>query len=166
MEFRQGTIDDLNNICNLVASAIKAMEEQGIDQWDEVYPTREDFVNDIINGTLYAVMEKSRLIAIYVINTECDSEYLNVEWECNGETACIIHRLCVLPEVQNRGIGKIILNHIENQLQNTEFESVRLDVFSENSYAIRLYEKSGYVRRGYADWRKGRFWLMEKKLKK
>ena len=76
MEFRQGTIDDLNNICSLIAEAIKTMEEQGIHQWDEVYPTREDFANDIINGTLYTVTEKSRLVAIYVISTEYDSEYL------------------------------------------------------------------------------------------
>ena len=161
MEFRQGTIDDLNNICILIEAAIKTMEAQGIHQWDGLYPTREDFVNDIINGTLYTVSEKRRLIAIYVISTEYDSEYLNGEWECNGETACIIHRLCVAPEVQNRGIGKMILNHIENQLQNKGVESVRLDVFSENSHAISLYEKSGYIRRGHADWRKGRFWLME-----
>ena len=164
MEFRQGTIDDLNNICSLIEVAIKAMEAQEIHQWDELYPTREEFVNDINNGTLYTVTERVQLIAIYVISTEYDSAYLNGEWEYNGETACIIHRLCVAPEVQNRGIGKIVLNHIENQLLNMGFKSVRLDVFSENPYAISMYEKNGYIRCGYADWRKGRFWLMEKKL--
>ena len=99
MEFRQGTIDDLNNICSLIEAAIKAMEAQGIHQWDELYPTREDFVKDISNGTLYTVTERGQLIAIYVISTEYDSAYLNGEWEYNGETACIIHRLCVSPEV-------------------------------------------------------------------
>ena len=34
MEFRRGTIADLNNICTLIAAAIKTMEEQGIHQWD------------------------------------------------------------------------------------------------------------------------------------
>lgn len=164
MEFRQGTTDDLDNICSLTESAIKTMEAQGIHQWDEVYPSREDFMKDIINGTLYTVTENNRLIAFYVISTEYDPQYLYVKWECNGETACIIHRLCVASEVQNRGIGKKILSHIENQLRNKGFESVRLDVFSENPFAIRLYEKCGYIRRGHADWRKGRFWLMEKKL--
>ena len=33
------------------------MEEQVIHQWDKVYPTREDFANDIANGTLYTVEE-------------------------------------------------------------------------------------------------------------
>ena len=140
------------------------MEEKGIHQWDAIYPTKEDFANDIINDTLYTVTEGAQLIAIYTVNTEYNPEYLNAKWTYNGEMTCIIHRLCVSPEVQNRGIGKIVLNHIENQLQNMGFESVRLDVFSENPYAIRLYEKCGYVKRGYSDWRKGRFWLMEKKL--
>lgn len=164
MEFRQGTMDDLKSICSLIAEAIETMEKQGIHQWDEIYPTREDFANDITNGTLYTVTEESWLIAIYTISTEYEPEYLNAEWKCNGEMTCIIHRLCVSPEVQNRGIGKIVLNHIENQLQNMGFKSVRLDVFSENPYAISMYEKNGYIRCGYADWRKGRFWLMEKKL--
>lgn len=164
MEFRRGTIEDLDHICCLIESAIKRMEAQGIHQWDEVYPSREDFVHDIINGILYTVTENNRLIAIYVISTEYDPQYSNGKWECDGETACIIHRLCVAPEVQNRGIGRKLLSHIEDQLRNKGFESVRLDVFSENPFAIRLYEKSGYIRRGHADWRKGRFWLMEKKL--
>lgn len=141
MEFRQGTIDDLNNICKLITAAINTMEEKGIHQWDAIYPTKEDFANDIINDTLYTVTEGAQLIAIYTINTEYNPEYLNTKWTYNGEMTCIIHRLCVSPEVQNRGIGKIVLNHIENQLQNIGVESVRLDVFSENPYAIRLYEK-------------------------
>lgn len=141
MEFRQGTIDNLNNICKLITAAINTMEEKGIHQWDAIYPTKEDFANDIINDTLYTVTEGAQLIAIYTINTEYNPEYLNTKWTYNGEMTCIIHRLCVSPEVQNRGIGKIVLNHIENQLQNIGVESVRLDVFSENPYAIRLYEK-------------------------
>ena len=131
MEFRQGTIEDLDHICCLMESAIKRMEAQGIHQWDEVYPSREDFVHDIINGILYTVTENNRLIAIYVISTEYDPQYSNGKWECDGETACIIHRLCVAPEVQNRGIGRKLLSHIEDQLRNKGFESVRLDVFSE-----------------------------------
>jgi len=57
-----------------------------------------------------------------------------------------------------------MLSHIEEQIKNMGYSSVRLDVFSKNPYAIRLYEKNGYKKRGYADWRKGRFFLMEKTL--
>ena len=44
------------------------------------------------------------------------------------------------------------------------YESVRLDVFTKNPFAQKLYRNNGYKVRGYADWRKGRFDLMEKEL--
>ena len=44
------------------------------------------------------------------------------------------------------------------------YQSIRLDVFSENPFAQKLYRKNGYVTRGSAEWRKGRFDLMEKIL--
>lgn len=40
----------------------------------------------------------------------------------------------------------------------------RLDAFTENPFALKLYDNLGYSRVGYADWRKGRFYLMEKYL--
>ena len=162
MEYQLGKPEQLDDICSLIAAAVKTMENQGILQWDELYPTREDFAEDISKGTLYTVREKDTLIAIYVISTECDSAYLNGKWEYGEKTACILHRLCVSPTVQNQGIGTAVLKHIEKQVKDLGFESIRLDVFSKNPKAMKLYEKNGYQRRGYADWRKGRFWLMEK----
>lgn len=164
MEYRLGKMEDIDSICSLIADAIKAMEQKGIYQWDDIYPLKEDFVDDIQKGTLYVATEQDKLLGIYVISTECDEEYQNGKWECAEETACIIHRLCVSPNVQNQGVGNTMLNHMEQQLRERHFKSVRLDVFTENPYAVRLYEKNGYVQRGYVNWRKGRFLLMEKKL--
>lgn len=164
MEYRLGKLDDLENICCLVRAAIHTMEKQGIKQWDELYPTREDFMKDIHKKTLFVAMEEKKLAAIYVISRECDDAYRKCTWDNSEDTSCIIHRLCVSPEYQNMGLGKQILKHIEEQLRTLGYESVRLDVFAENPYALKLYEKAGYKRRGTADWRKGRFWIMEKTL--
>ena len=53
---------------------------------------------------------------------------------------------------------------IENQIKEMGYQSVRLDTFTENPFAQRLYLHNGYESRGYANWRKGKFDLMEKKL--
>lgn len=164
MEYRLGTLEDLDNICNMISEAIDNMEYNGIHQWDELYPARYDFEEDIRNNTLYTVSDDNGLVAIYVISKECDEEYDKCIWEMDRDSACIIHRLCVSPKASNKGIGKAVLIHIEKQLKKLGFESVRLDVFSENPYALKLYEHNGYVKRGHADWRKGRFYLMEKGL--
>ena len=179
MNYRLGRLEDVEEISKMVDSAKVLMPSQGIEQWDEIYPAKEDFEDDIEKKTLYVVMDddsntesgftesdgavtETNLAAIYVISTECDDAYENGSWEYDN--ACIIHRLCMSPDYQNKGIGKKLLNKIEDQLADMGFDSVRLDVFSENPFALRLYENNGYEKRGHADWRKGRFYLMEKKI--
>ena len=173
MNYRLGRLEDVEEISRMVDSAKELMSSQGIEQWDEIYPAKEDFEDDIKKQTLYVAIDDgtsensdkltdSNLAAIYVISTESDDAYNNASWE--DDNACIIHRLCVAPGQQNKGIGKKLLDKIEGQLVDMGFDSVRLDVFSENPFALRLYEKNGYERRGHADWRKGRFYLMEKKI--
>ena len=162
MNYRLATWEDLTEISNMIEAAKQLMSEQGIEQWDDIYPVCEDFEEDIKKKTMYVAMKDAQLAAIYVISEECDDEYLKCEWE--NQKPCIIHRFCVSPSFQNNGIGAIVLNHIETQLVESGYDSVRLDVFTQNPYALRLYEKNGYIKRGYADWRKGRFLLMEKKL--
>ena len=162
MHYRLATIDDLPDICNMIEAAKHLMSEQGIEQWDDIYPAYEDFEEDIKKKTLYVAMHDDLLAAIYVISEECDDEYLKCNWE--NKKPCIIHRFCVSPAMQHNGIGAKVLGHIETQLIEDGYDSVRLDVFTQNPYALRLYEKNGYVKRGHADWRKGRFLLMEKRI--
>jgi len=65
---------------------------------------------------------------------------------------------------KNKGIGKQVLKHIEEQAAELSYISIRLDVYTQNPYALKLYINSGYEERGFADWRKGRSILMEKTL--
>ena len=43
-------------------------------------------------------------------------------------------------------------------------EAVNLKSTSSVHSHLETLEKNGYIRRGYADWRKGRFYLMEKSI--
>lgn len=54
--------------------------------------------------------------------------------------------------------------YIENELRKQGVKAIRLDAFEKNPYALKLYEKLGFEKVGHAQWRKGRFLLMEKKL--
>lgn len=164
MELRLGRLEDIDMISAMISKAIKEMESDGIYQWDELYPTGEDFTADISGGNLYVALEKEKIAAIYVISDESDDEYNNADWKCPKETAYVLHRFCVSPDFQNRGLGKQLLVKIEAQIKEMGYTSVRLDVFSQNPYALSLYRHNGYEARGYADWRKGRFILMEKEL--
>ena len=76
----------------------------------------------------------------------------------------VIHRLCVSSHFQKQGIGTRTVQHIEEQAKNIGAETIRLDAFTLNPHALKLYEKLGYREVGIANFRKGKFYLMEKKL--
>jgi len=164
IRYRLGKYEDLEAITVLIQETIKEMEKHGIYQWDEIYPTVEDFEEDIKKGNLYVVEKNEEVMALYVISDESDEAYHYAEWKYPNETSLVLHRFCVSPSFQNRGIGKKVLMEIESQIRNGGYDSIRLDVFTKNPYAQRLYRNNGYEVRGFAEWRKGRFDLMEKHL--
>lgn len=140
------------------------MERQHIFQWDDLYPAKADFLNDIRKHQLFIGLLDYDIAVVYTVNKEFDEEYQNGKWNYPDCEYRIIHRLCVNPAYQNRGIATQTLSHIEKELQKLGVEAVRLDVFSRNPFALSLYLSKGYEKVGFADWRKGRFYLMEKLL--
>ena len=161
---RKAAMTDIDEISRLIESAVRQMEKDGIDQWDKLYPAKKDFIADIGKGELYIGELHDEIAVVYALNKECDAQYRNGAWRYGGEDYCVIHRLCVAPACQNQGIARTTLQDIENRLKRRGIKAVRLDVFSGNPYALKLYADSGYAKVGTADWRKGRFFLMEKQL--
>ncbi|MCR5724666.1 MAG: GNAT family N-acetyltransferase [Treponema sp.] len=164
MEFKKAAETDLEEIMRLVQSAVTHMNEAGIHQWDDIYPAKEDFLSDIKAGSLYKGSADGGIAVLFALNTCQDEAYLTADWSYTGTSFSVLHRLCVHPDFQHQGRAKETLDWIEAHLKARGVKAVRLDVFSENPYALRLYEKAGYRQTGTADWRKGRFYLMEKVL--
>ena len=162
LQYRKATITDLEEIYSLVALAIDTMVQNDILQWDEIYPTKEDFRNDISHNHLYVGLVDGRIVVVYALNQECEEEYQNGSWKYSNEPFYVLHRLCVNPDFQNRGVAKQTLLHIETELLKNDIHAIRLDAFCNNPYALRLYDSLHYSRVGHANWRKGRFYLMEK----
>lgn len=53
---------------------------------------------------------------------------------------------------------------IESIIQSKGIETIRLDAFSQNPIALRMYENLGYKKVGEVNFRKGLFYLYEKKI--
>lgn len=162
LHYRKATLYDLEEIYNLVFHAIDVMVSQNILQWDELYPTKEDFRIDINKKQLYVGLAYEQIAVVFTLNQECEEEYKNGRWEHPNVPFYIVHRLCVNPKFQNQGIAKHTLLYIEETLLKKNIHAIRLDAFCNNPFSLKLYDSLHYSRVGYADWRKGRFYLMEK----
>ena len=106
----------------------------------------------------------NQIASVFVLNQECDPEYSVGNWKNNDTSFAVVHRLCVNPDFQRTGIGTRTILAAEALLTNMGIKSVRLDAFSENPAALRLYEKLGYQNTGRVNFRKGLFYLFEKSL--
>ena len=85
---------DLNLLCNLLQDCIDDMRAHGIDQWDDVYPSRATLLADIQSGTAYvATLFEAQLVGFLVLNEYQNPEYAHVAWTINGVPTAVVHRL-------------------------------------------------------------------------
>ena len=156
--------EDLDIVISIFTDAINEMNSTGIYQWDSIYPTRNTLEEDIKKKQLYIGIYEGTVVSAYVLNQEHDEQYANGAWKYPNSTYYVVHRLCVNPRFQNKGIGTLTMLHIENEVKKMGVDTIRLDAFTLNPYAVKMYEKLGYSKVGLANWRKGKFYLMEKKI--
>lgn len=164
MEIRKADLSDLDEIIEIYKNVIITMEKNNIHQWDEIYPNSSILNEDILNDEMYVGVIDNIIVSVAVLNSEFDEQYINGKWQYSNKNFAIVHRLCVNPFYQNKKIGNKTMLMIEELLRNEGIESIRLDAFSENPYALKMYEKLGYKKVGEVTWRKGLFYLFEKRI--
>jgi len=161
---RKGKIEDTQSIMNIIKTATLDMESKNIHQWDEIYPDEAVINEDIVNGNLYVNEEDGIISALIVLNEDQAEEYGDLNWKYISEKQLVIHRLCVDAKAQGGGIARKLLEYAENFAVKNGYGAIRLDAFTQNERALRLYEKNGYEKVGSVEFRKGEFYCYEKDL--
>lgn len=154
---------DLTDVVGLFTGTVRKLKDAGIEQWDEIYPDKGILEEDIVSGQMYLCEIQKTIASAFTLNCECEAEYGNGKWRFDG-SYMVVHRLCVNPSLQNQGIGTKTMIIVEDMLRVHGIKAVRLDAFSLNPYALKTYEKLGYIKVGEVNWRKGLFYLYEKAL--
>lgn len=145
---REGTIKDIDAILNITKTCARHMINKQIYQWNEHYPNKKAFENDIIRKELVVIETKSELIGCITLSTFMDDEYIPVSWLTPNENNLYVHRLAVHPEFQGKGFAQKLMDYAENYAKTNSFASIRLDTFSKNERNQKFYEVRGYQRLG------------------
>ncbi|HBF38123.1 MAG TPA: hypothetical protein DDW50_12465 [Firmicutes bacterium] len=80
MQIRLASLKDIVAIMKLIKNCIQDMESQDIYQWNEYYPTKEIFEEDIQSRSLYILEDKNSCLGIISINDDQSPEYQEVVW--------------------------------------------------------------------------------------
>jgi GNAT superfamily N-acetyltransferase len=156
---------DLDDILVLARSCIEEMRGRGIEQWDEVYPARDTFESDVAAGTLYAAWcGPGCLAGVFTLDEYQTPDWAAVPWTILGLRTAVVHRLMVAPHYQGQGMARQLMRYAESEASTAGYEVMRLDAFSLNPQALRLYQTLGYREVGSGNFRKGVFRCFEKRL--
>ena len=109
--------------------------------WDFDYPDKEIVEADILEESLYVLRNDSNRIIAVAAAGKC-SELDELSW--SSSKPCDLARIGVLSEMQNHGIGTIILQNVMNEVRQRGFDGIRMLVSKRNPSALALYEKNGF----------------------
>src|SRR5213075_3263091 len=70
-----------------------------------------------------------------------------VAWSAR-EPALVVHRLCVDPSEQQKGVARQLMDFTESYAASHGYRSVRLDAYSGNPRAVDFYRRRGYREAG------------------
>lgn len=164
MVFRKAELTEATQVFSIYRTAISRMQASGIDQWDDAYPTQAVIEQDIANGEMTIGLIDDIIACAFVLNKEQWEGYENGDWQYSNLPFSVLHRLCVNPIYQGKGVAKQAIRYIETFLKSEGVDVLRLDSFPQNLNAVKLYENQNYIKVGEAAFRKGIFYLYEKKL--
>jgi GNAT superfamily N-acetyltransferase len=162
---RRGHQDDLARVVELLRECVQQMWADGIDQWDDVYPTAATLTADVAGGSLYVASAQGAPIAgAFAIDERQEPEYAEVPWSVQAPRVAVVHRLMVHPRWQGRGLGPFLMRFAELRARQLGYRALRLDAFTRNTRSLRLYQRLGYRDAGPVTFRKGLFRCFEKDL--
>jgi GNAT superfamily N-acetyltransferase len=138
---------DLPALMALMGRIIPLMQADGIFQWDDTYPSEQDFANDIQLGQLWVAEQPGALAGVVAITTDQYPEYVQAGLNINEE-AMVAHRLAVDPAYRGTGVGVALMQQVETVARANGVSVLRVDTNTQNPATQRLLPKLGYTLAG------------------
>lgn len=148
MNFTLANHKDLPPIMNIFHEAQLYLASQGVDQWQNGYPTENLIINDISNEENYVVKNENDIImGTTMFTTQPEPTYKTIEgtWLTNENAKYgVIHRMAVNNNFRKSGIAKFIFSQCEQILKDQNVASMRIDTHEDNKGMRNLLKKLGY----------------------
>jgi ribosomal protein S18 acetylase RimI-like enzyme len=144
LQIRAANTQDINALLIITKACAKYMIANNIFQWNENYPNKKAFENDVHRNELYVLLDANEIVGCIVVSNLMDEEYKTVNWATSNDTNVYIHRLAIHPKNQGKGYAQHLMEFAETYAIENNYRSIRLDTFSKNLRNQKFYELRGY----------------------
>ncbi|MCC3866648.1 GNAT family N-acetyltransferase [Terrisporobacter mayombei] len=140
---RKASLNDVNNIMDIIKSTVKEMKTYNNTQWDENYPQAKDFTEDVESGDLYVQDEDGQIKGFICINYIEPIEYEDLSWGSKNK-AMVIHRMAVNTNHRQQGVATKLMNFAEELALENNVVYLKTDTYSTNTKMNSLFKKCGF----------------------
>ena len=151
IEYEEKYLDDVRDLLVELEEYIVSIDKDNLDQVGNNYREQmalydlEEVKNN--SGKCYLALEGSQVIGLImgIIPKYDQVDYLDYKCPKRGR----ITELIVTKKVRSNGVGRKLMDKIEEYFKDNNCEYVFVDVFAYNDNAINFYDKKGYHSRMY-----------------
>lgn len=152
MEFRQGTLNDLEEIHQIMLEGIQYLKSQGSPQWQDGYgPTKVKIKEDIENHSCYVLVnEDQEITGTIALIQGVDPAYTAISegnWEGRGPYIAL-HRVATRQQFRGQGIALQLLTNSLIECTRLGVLDVRIDTHRLNIPMQKVIKKVGFTYRG------------------
>ncbi|WP_283679979.1 GNAT family N-acetyltransferase [Lentilactobacillus sp. Marseille-Q4993] len=149
---RQANNNDLPEIKKIIADAKGFLKDQGIDQWQDGYPTEEDLEKDLKFGITYVLIIDGKIAATAALHQGLDINYLNIhdgDW-VNGVEAryTAIHRIAMSSGFRGQHLSEKMMTGLITISSVLGYKDIRIDTHPDNLGMQKVIKQNGFEKRG------------------
>ena len=156
IEYEDKYLEDVKNLLTELEEYIVSIDKDKLDQVHPEYHEKMALVDlDEVNknnGKCYLAIANDKAIGLIMGTIPPYDEYDYLDYKCpkRGE----ITELIVSKSIRSNGVGKQLMEKMEDYFKSIGCEYVMIDVFAYNDLAINFYNRQGYHSRMLVDIKK------------
>lgn len=157
---RPARADEVDSVLDFYARMIDGMRGTEFDVcWEhDVHPSTEFLrastaAGDVYVGELREDGSEPCFAVAMVLNAEGDPGYDQVSWHVDAapDEVRVVHVLGTLPEFHGRGFARVLVDAGVEVARAAGAKALRLDTFTTNVRAQKLYESCGFANCGVCE---------------
>lgn len=145
MEFRKATLNDVEEIWQILQYAIQLRKEDGSQQWQDGYPNPESIRNDLKNDWAYVITDAEGILAYGAVIFDIEPAYNGIEgrWLSDGDYV-VLHRIAGAKRSKGMRIATHFMQYVENLALSKHIHSIKVDTNYDNIAMLKILERLGY----------------------
>ncbi len=141
IEYQDKYLEDVKDLLTELEEYIVSIDKDNLDRVHTDYRDKMALL-DLKDNKCYLAIENNKAIGLIMgkLTKYDENDYLDYKCPKRGE----ITELIVTKNTRFKGIGKALINKMEEYFKSLDCEYIIVDIFVYNDNALKFYEKNDY----------------------